>query len=288
MIYADRQGKVMQSDTGQDRFLRVLYGTTAGRLLLKPLTMSWVSVLAGKFMDSPVSARLIPGFIKKNGIQMNDYEEAVFASYNAFFKRQIKKECRPVAGGTDALISPCDGKLSVYPITKKGNFFIKNTPYTVHSLLRSKCLADYYEGGTICIFRLTVDNYHRFCYPSDAKKSVNYHIPGLFHTVNPIANDVYPVYKENTREYCLLKTKKFKTVTMMEVGALMVGRIVNYHGRRLVEKGREKGCFEFGGSTVILLLKKDAVNLDSAFLEHTKKGYETIVKMGEEIGKTNE
>ena len=44
-----------------------------------------------------------------------------------------------------------------------------------------------------------------------------------------MANDVYPIYKENTREYSLLKTKTFGTILMMEVGALMVGKIENRH-----------------------------------------------------------
>ena len=102
--------------------------------------------------------------------------------------------------------------------------------------------------------------------------------------MNPVANDVYPIYKENTREYSLLKTKRFKTILMMEVGALMVGRITNYEEAGTVRKGQEKGKFEFGGSTIILLLQKDAAVLDSDLIRNTEEGYETIVKMGERIG----
>ena len=50
----------------------------------------------------------------------------------------------------------------------------------------------------------------------------------------------------------------------------------------LVEKGR----FEFGGSTIILLLQHGKVRLDHDLLENTEEGYETIVKMGERIGET--
>ena len=134
------------------------------------------------------------------------------------------------------------------------------------------------------VFRLTVDDYHRYCYVADGEKSQNYHIQGVFHTVNPVANDVYPIYKENTREYSLLKTKRFKTILMMEVGALMVGRITNYEEAGTVRKGQEKGKFEFGGSTIILLLQKDAAVLDSDLIRNTEEGYEAIVKMGERIG----
>ena len=70
----------------------------------------------------------------------------------------------------------------------------------------------------------------------------------------------------------------------MEVGALMVGKINNYHGVSHIKKGMEKGRFEFGGSTILLFFKKDTVDISKDILENTKKGYETIVKMGEEIG----
>ena len=94
-----------------------------------------------------------------------------------------------------------------------------------------------------------MDDYHRYSYPEDAVKSENIKIPGIFHTVNPIANDHYPIYKENTREYCLLKTEAFGTLLMMEVGALLVGKIDNREtGRASVKRGEEKGNFAFGGS----------------------------------------
>ena len=129
-----------------------------------------------------------------------------------------------------------------------------------------------------------MDDYHRYCYIDDGKKSRNYRISGVFHTVNPAAGDVLPIYKENTREFSLLKSRHFKTVVMMEVGALMVGRITNYHGACLVKRGEEKGKFEFGGSTVILLFQDGAVRIDDRLIHNTEKGYETIVRMGERIG----
>ena len=73
---------------------------------------------------------------------------------------------------------------------------------------------------------------------------------------------------------------------MMEVGALMVGRITNYDDACEVRRGQEKGRFEFGGSTVILLFQKGAANPDASLISNTDKGYETRVKMGERIGES--
>ena len=107
-------------------------------------------------------------------------------------------------------------------------------------------------------------------------------IPGVFHTVNPAANEVYPIYHENTREYCLLKTEQFGTITMMEVGAMMVGKITNLEENPCeVKRGEEKGYFEFGGSTIVLLLQHGKVRIDEDLLDNTENGYETIVRMGE-------
>ena len=284
MKYIDRKGNIMIEDSGQDKLLYWMYNNRIGRAILKVLIKPGISKMAGWILNQKCSAVLIPPFIRKNNIDMGMYVEKEYTSYNDFFTRQIRKEYRPLAAEKNAFISPCDGKLSIYPVEEGRKFKIKNTEYTLESLLRSKDLAKKYQGGSVWIFRLTVDNYHRFCYVDDGRKSRNYHIPGVFHTVNPAANEVCPIYKENTREYSLLKSEHFKTVLMMEVGALMVGRIVNYQEEGQVVRGREKGTFEFGGSTVILITQKNAVAADEDILQNTQKGYETIVKMGEQIG----
>ena len=85
-------------------------------------------------------------------------------------------------------------------------------------------------------------------------------------------------------EYCLLKTERFGTLIQMEVGAMMVGRICNYHGPRYVKKGSEKGRFEFGGSTILLLVQKGQATFREKFLKNTAQGIETQVEMGEWIG----
>jgi phosphatidylserine decarboxylase len=134
------------------------------------------------------------------------------------------------------------------------------------------------------IFRLGVDDYHRYCYVANGEKGENVSIPGVLHTVSPVVYDHFPVYKENAREYCSIDTKEFGEMLMMEVGALMVGKIVNHHGAATVRRGQEKGYFQFGGSTVVLLLKKDTAVLDSDILENSRQGIETVVKFGEKIG----
>lgn len=117
-------------------------------------------------------------------------------------------------------------------------------------------------------------------------KSRNRHINGVYHTVNPIALDTTDIYRENTREYTILHTENFGKVIQAEVGAMFVGRIVNHHmGHHRFVRGEEKGMFEYGGSTVILMFQKDTVEFDSDIVENSREGYETKVRMGEKIGR---
>lgn len=285
MKYIDRKGNITIEENRQDKFLRHLYTDWGGKLCLKILIRPFVSRLGGFVLKSRFSARFVPGFAERNKIDMTDYEEKKYRSYNDFFIRKIKPGARPIAKSENALISPCDGKLSVHRITRDSRFYIKDTEYTVEQLLRSKSLTKRYDNGYAVVIRLTVDNYHRYCYVAEGVKSSNVSLAGCLHTVNPVANELHPIYKENAREYTLLQTTKFGTIVMMEVGAMMVGKIRNHHkGPRKVEKGEEKGYFEFGGSTVVLLLQHGKVRLDYDLVENTENGYETIVRMGERIG----
>lgn len=284
----DRQGNVVSVNEGQDKMLQALYGTSVGRQTLKVLTNPMISKLGGRFLDSRLSTPLITPFIEKNHIAMEQYEEEDYESYNQFFSRRVKEGKRTFSQEGHLLCAPCDSKLTVERITREGTFAVKNTIYTMESLLRSEKLAKRYEGGILLIFRLTVDDYHHYCYVDDGKKTRNFHIPGVLHTVNPVANDEYPIYTENTREFSILKSNHFGNILMMEVGALMVGKIVNHHEEMEVHRGMEKGFFEFGGSTVILAFQPGRVVMDGDILQNTEDGFETIVKMGEVIGKKRE
>lgn len=87
----------------------------------------------------------------------------------------------------------------------------------------------------------------------------------------------------NKREYCIIKSPVFGNVIMIEVGATMVGSMIQTYAGTTVKKGEEKGYFKFGGSTVVLLFEKDKIKIDNDLLINTSKGLETTIKMGEKI-----
>ena len=284
MTYMTRDGQLLGSEDSQDRLTTFLYNSRIGNLALKVLTLPCLTKLAGAFLSTPLSALLIDSFIKKNGISLEDCEPKKYTSFNDFFTRELKPEARLIDFDPNHLISPCDSKLTVIPIGEDSVFDIKNVSYSLTSLLRDKKLAKRYLGGTALLFRLGVTDYHRYCYPDNAKKSRNRYLPGVFHTVNPIAAEARHIYAENSRELTLLRTENFGDILQMEVGAMLVGKIHNHHGIDKVYRGQEKGYFMFGGSTVILLLEKGRFEADEDILCNSLAGYETEVKYGEKIG----
>lgn len=267
----------------EDYSVRFLYGTAAGRALLKLLTRPVVSDIGGKFLDSPPSRLLIPGFIKKNNISLEGIEVPAkgFYSFNEFFKRR-KKEVK-FDKNQNHFINPCDGYLSVVELREDSSFKIKNSRYNLVSLLKDNVLAKEFAGGYALIYRLTPKHYHRYIFSDDGVVVRTKRIEGILHCVRPVALSVYPVFSENTREYAVINTDNFGKIIQMEIGALMVGKISNHKLKGRIAKGLEKGCFEFGGSTIVVLVKKDEIEFNPDILNKLKKHAEIPVSLGETV-----
>lgn len=263
--------------------LKFLYQTIPGRAVLKVLVHPSVSRMAGQFCDSKISKPMIPLFIKKNQIPMEEYEDVNYENFNQCFCRKIKKGYREIDSDPMAFISPCDAFLSAYPIEDGLVIPVKQSRFSIEDLLQDKALANEYRGGTCLVLRLCVHHYHRYVYLDNGTKSDNHFIAGKLHTVQPIALRNVPVFVENSREYTILHTDHFDDVVQMEVGAMLVGRIRNLHKEAPIQRGQEKGYFEYGGSTIILLLKQGVTSFPQSFYEQTKQGKEIPVKQGQRL-----
>lgn len=264
--------------------LRFLYNTVPGRMVLKIITSPTISKIGGAYMDCRVSKIHIKGFIKNNNIDMTQYEKAKYGCFNDCFTRKIKKEMRPINMEENAFIAPCDGRLSAYHISENSDFYIKKSYYSVADLIKNSKKSPDFNGGVCLVFRLCVDDYHRYGYVDDGKIVENNYVPGVLHTVRPIALNRYPVFVQNSREYSVIETNNFGTIAQIEVGALMIGKIKNHQKSGLVKKGREKGMFLYGGSTIVVLLEKDKVDIDEKYFRNTANDIETKVKFGSTIG----
>ena len=266
--------------------LKYLYTAPSGRRVLRAISGRGVSAVAGAFMSSRFSRAAIKPFIRSNSIDMTDFEEREFNSFNDFFTRRVKDGTRPIDVEPSALVAPCDANLAVYPVTETAQFAIKHTRFSTASLLANEKAARRFAGGYALVFRLAVDNYHRVCFFDNAEKSRSRFVAGELHTVQAIAcENGYDIFARNCRSVSYLRTENFGGAAMVWVGALMVGRIVEARPERCaVKRGEEAGYFEFGGSTVVLLLQKDRAEIDPDILAASARGLETCVKYGERIG----
>ena len=231
-----------------------------------------------------MSKPMIKKFVKNNNIDLSLYENENYKCYNDFFTRKIKLENRVMVDDKNAFISPADSRLLVLDINDNLKFKIKNGYYSLETLLDDKKLADEFSGGKLLIFRLCVDDYHRYCFIDNGKILNNKYINGKLHTVQPIALEKDDFFKENSREVTVIETENFGKTAMVEIGAMMVGKIINHNTNGIAKKGEEKGYFEFGGSTVCVVLKKNEVEFDDEIINNTKNELETRVLFREKIG----
>lgn len=266
----------------ESKIVRFLYGTALGRVLLRGLLRTRADRLAVRFLRSGVSRPIIRGYAKRHGITLEG--ENRFASFRDFFART-----KPTAGidiTPEHLIAPCDGWLSAYPIGSDSSFFIKGSHYRLADLLRDETLARCFHGGVCLIFRLTPADYHHYCYIDDGYQGENHFIPGELHSVQSAACERYPVYTLNRRCWTLLDTERFGPVVQTEIGAFVVGGIVNERENEPFCKGEEMGHFELAGSTIVLLFQRDRIALAAYIRRQLEEGREVRVTQGMCLGGT--
>ncbi len=284
MEYKVKDRKENLSVVKESKSVRFFYGTALGRCFVYVFSRPIFSRFVGWVLSTRFSCVFIKGFIKKNNVDLSLYKDVSYNSFNDFFVRE--KKVIDVLCDEDIFVSPCDGRLMCYEIDKNSKFFIKNSYYSTSDLIMDKVTSKKYNGGYALVFRLAKEDYHRYLYIDDGVKSGNVYIPGVLNTVRPIVYSKYNIFKMNSREYTILYTKNFGDVIEIEVGATLVGKIRNKHGRDYqFKKGEEKGYFMFGGSTIVLLVKKDMVKIDQDILKNSKDGVETLVSAGSRIGK---
>lgn len=289
-LYDRRTGALTEEVIFEPAAMRFFYVSAFGFALTETLLKHrWATNVYARRMHSPASRAKIKPFIESYGIDVAEIERPLdsFQSFNDFFIRKLKPHARPIDRDPRSLISIADCRLIAYPITREGVYPIKASRFTVAELIGNESFARAYEGGLCLIFRLAPVDYHRFCYVDDCEHEPVQTINGFYRSVHPLSlRRMKAVFTENQRQMCTLKTANFGAVIHIDVGATGVGRIVQNHpaGGRFV-RGDEKGYFEFGGSTVILLLQAGTAVMDDDIAEYSSRGIETIVRYGERIGR---
>lgn len=284
--YERESGQLKTEKVAGEKWLVWLYYNPIGEATLWTLAKrKLVSSVYGKMMDRTSSAKIIHPFIEDFDIEMSSVQEQEFKNFNDFFTRKLKDNARPVDTSLNIVISPADGKIMAYADISNSDFIIKGFRFDVSSFLDNPVLAQKYLEGTLIIIRLAPVDYHRFHFPVSGNLTPDKKIEGDYYSVNPFAlRKKAEIFFLNKREYTIISNPLFGDVIMAEVGATMVGGIVQTYKGNSAKKGEEKGYFKFGGSTVVLLFEKSKIDIDKDILINTANGYETAIKMGERIG----
>lgn len=285
--------------------LDFLYGNVFGRILLKYVAAApWFSRWRGGRRDRPESKEDILPFLEENRIDLSDggfgpgWQADGFATFNEFFTRQrdygayyaaLREHglLADPASEREELPAVADARLSVWPVGPDLAVPVKQSVYTLKELVGQRAHdidLTPFEGGHCLVFRLGVDDYHRYVFPDSGRLVRRYFIPGELHTVRPVS-ERYRVYARNARSVSILDTDHFGPLLTVEVGAMLVGHIVEHPLPNITfDALQEKGYFEFGGSTVLLVTGPN-VTIDTDLLDASARGDEVKVRLGEPVGR---
>lgn len=288
--YVDRPtGEIRKEVVLGDGLVRMVYERALGRALRRAvLTRPAFSRAYGRYQSSRRSTRGIGKVVSDLAIHMDDYvvPDGGFESFNDFFTRRLRSGARPLDLGEGRLLSPADGRTFAYTHVRGDSLLpAKGRHISLARLLGGAAEAEPFADGTVVIVRLCPSDYHRFHFPCDGVASAARTLPGPLESVNPLAlAKGRAILDHNQRDVTMIESKAFGRVAYVEVGAMCVGRIVQSFRPGPVKAGDEKGLFEFGGSTVILVFQAGKITVDPDLVANTDKGLETFLKMGEGIG----
>ena len=281
-----KTGELIQESVMGDGALRFAYETFLGHCLRGLLfNTSGLSRLMGWYYDHPVSRKNIASLAAIPGCDPAEAEfpPEHYSSFNDFFTRRLKEGARPFDPDPAVLSSPADGRIAVFEgLTGDGAIPVKGAMRSLNDLCCEKLTAPSLAAAVI---RLAPVDYHRYHFPcSCTQKEEPQKVSGKYHSVNPIALAKFPdLYVENTRQITRLHSDVFGDFRYLEVGAFGVGSIIQSSAPGAHAKQDEKGCFKFGGSTVILIFDNARIKWSADLLENSAKNYETQVRCGETI-----
>ncbi|MFT5088435.1 MAG: phosphatidylserine decarboxylase [Planctomycetota bacterium] len=270
--------------------LRWLYTRHSGKVCLRLVARHKLfSDLYGWWQQRAFTRRDIRPFVERYGVDASEIEHPLdhYPNFNEFFIRRLRAGARPFSAKPDILCSPADGKALVYPhLGTDIQLPIKGCHASIESLLGEAADPSYYINGAALVVRLAPYDYHRFHFPDSGTAGATQLLSGHYHSVNPIALQSTPdIFCLNKRAITEIETDSFGRIAYIEVGALNVASIVQTHVEGPVERGDEKGYFQFGGSTIVLLFAAGHAAFDADLIGDSCNGLEVHVRTGEAVGR---
>ncbi len=278
-----------------DGAIKFAYGNPIGRLLGPIIASKWFSKLYGNAQDSLKSAQKVAPFIENFHIRMDQFEkgslkenpiETSYQSFNEFFIRAFREGQRPFTQNDQEMGAFAEARYFGHAaMTDNLTIPVKGSMLRAVDLIGDPELAEAFIGGPLMVARLCPVDYHRYHYPDNGRTLKAFTVPGDLHSVNPLALKYrQDIFIRNERRVSILETENFGKLAYIEVGATMVGKIVqSFDESQPFSKGDEKGYFLFGGSTVVLCGEKGRWTPSADMLKNTQAGIETYIQLGDVV-----
>jgi phosphatidylserine decarboxylase len=250
---------------------------TPGRTALSKV-VGWI---ADRRVPGPLRAPLYKSYARFTGADLSEVQDplASHRTFTEFFVRRLREGARPVDSGSDALVSPCDGKLVGLCAIERGTLLqAKGRTYPLAELLGSAADAEGCEGGIAWTIYLSPRDYHRVHAPETCALESVRRIPGARFSVAPAVLDTRLVLPVNERAVFRLETAGGR-LWMVMVGATNVGRIRIVGESELPRRflrGEEIARFEMGSTVVLVAPREVAESVPSVALGRA-------LKLGERI-----
>jgi len=241
--------------------------------------------------DADKETAINEDFILKYNIDMSIFNRTNYLDYNSandWLTRTLAPGFRPIAAINDStvLTSPADSRVMVFrQVPRDSTIWIKNEQFSMKTLVGDDSYVSSYEDGSLGMIRLAPQDYHRFHSPIDGVIVNIAELEGTLHSVSADGMTSGNDAQYNQRTVISLQTKNFGRMAYVAIGAACVGSVViTKLNSSSVAKGEELGYFQFGGSTVALVLQKGSIVWDEDLLYHSANRVETLLNMGTRLG----
>ncbi len=278
---------------------RIVQHENLNFLLTNRIPRRWLTLFLGWF--SKVEQPLVRRFSLLvwrlfSDLDLSDAKRKTFRSLHDCFTRELREGARPIDGGSNVVVSPCDAIVGASGRLEDGTLLqAKGFPYTLESLLGPAHaeLTRQYRHGSYVTLRLTAGMYHRFHAPHHCRVEQVTYLSGDTWNVNPIAlKRIEELFCKNERAViqCRLQPSGI-LLTLVPVAAILVASIrlhfldvllhLKYAGPHVIPcdalfaKGEEMGWFEHGSTMIVLA--PEGVSL----LGHLREGQR--IRMGEPL-----
>jgi phosphatidylserine decarboxylase len=240
------------------------------------------------FLDSKESAYVlnekVDGWLSQSAYWYNKLYDFVipnqskphwgWKSFNAYFHREIKPECRPIAQPDDpkVVVSANDG--TVYNIATNAQpldtFWLKGQPYSLINVLNNNYVKRF-VGGSVFQSFLSGADYHRWVSPIDGTVRKAEIVDGMMFSdaesagPDPTAATYSQGYEAsvNTRGLVFVesKDKNMGMVCVIPIGITEISSVtITVKEGDKVKKGQELGYFSYGGSSMCLVFQPGAID----------------------------